>query len=80
MKQDYSKLLIYEVVLPAEGATSLMTTLDLQLMNCVSGLERTEQHWTDLLKEAGFSINSISRHPRAVESVIEAELSSIEQP
>ncbi|KAJ4313517.1 hypothetical protein N0V94_006903 [Neodidymelliopsis sp. IMI 364377] len=74
MKRGYSKLLIYEVVLPAKGATSLMTTLDLQLMNCVSGLERTEQHWSDLLKEAGFGINSISRHPRAVESVIEAEL------
>lgn len=57
-----------------------MKTLDLQLMDCVSGLERTEQHWTELLKEAGFSINSISRHLRAVESAIEAELSSIEQP
>jgi hypothetical protein len=44
MKKGYSKLLIYEVVLPAQGATSLMTTLDLQLMNCVSGLERTEEH------------------------------------
>ncbi|KAF3042448.1 hypothetical protein E8E12_009556 [Didymella heteroderae] len=63
MKQGYSKLLIYEV-----------------LMNCVSGLERTEQHWKDLLREAGFSINCISRHPRAVESVIEAELTSEEQP
>lgn len=80
MKQGYSKLLIYEVVLPAKGATSLMTTLDLQLMNCVSGLERTEQHWNDLLKEAGFSISRISRHPRAVESVIEAQLASTEQP
>jgi hypothetical protein len=80
MKEGYSKLLIYEVVLPAKGATSLMTTLDLQLMNCVSGLERTEQHWRDLLNGAGFSINSISRHPRAVESVIEAVLSTVEQP
>lgn len=80
MKEGYSRLLIYEVVLPARGATSLMTTLDLQLMSCVSGLERTEQHWNDLLKEAGFRIIAISRHPRAVESVIEAELGSVEQP
>ena len=80
MRQGYSKLLIYEVVLPAKGATSLMTTLDLQLMNCVSGLERTEQHWHQLLGEAGFSINSISRHVRAVESVIEAEISLLGQP
>ncbi|KAK6836523.1 O-methyltransferase [Apiospora arundinis] len=74
MKPGYSKLLIYEVVLPAQGATSLMTTLDLQLMNCVSGLERTEAHWQKLLAEAGFRIVEIFRHPRAVESVIEAEL------
>jgi hypothetical protein len=74
MTPGYSKLLIYEVVLPAEGANSLMTTLDLQLMSCVSGLERTEDHWSNLLSQAGFKIKSVSRHPRAVESVIEAEL------
>lgn len=73
-KWGYSKLLIYEVVLPNKGATSLMTTLDLQLMNCTSGMERTEEHWGRLLSEAGFRVVGISRHPRAVESVIEAEL------
>ncbi|KAI4671252.1 uncharacterized protein J4E88_009285 [Alternaria novae-zelandiae] len=73
-KRGYSKLLIYEVVLPKKGATNLMTTLDLQLMNCTSGMERTEEHWATLLKEAGFRIVEISRHPRAVESVIEADL------
>ncbi|KAH8196338.1 hypothetical protein TruAng_009481 [Truncatella angustata] len=74
MENSYSKLIIYEVVLPARGATSLMTTLDLQLMNCTSGLERMEAHWKDLLARAGFKIIGISSHPRAVESVIEAEL------
>lgn len=78
MEEGYSKLLIYEVVLPARGATSLMTTLVLSLMSCVSGLERTEEHWNDLLDKAGFCVNSISRHPRAVESVIEAELALVE--
>jgi hypothetical protein len=73
-KRGYSKLLIYEVVLPKKGGTNLMTTLDLQLMNCTSGLERTEDHWARLLKEAGFRIVNISRHTRAVESVIGAEL------
>ena len=74
MVPEYSKLLLYEIVLPAEGATSLMTTLDLELMSCVSGLERTEDHWSRLLGQAGFKINNVSRHPRAVESVIEAEI------
>jgi hypothetical protein len=73
-KPGYSKLLIYEVVLPKKAATGLMTTLDLQLLNCTSGMERTEEHWARLLKEAGFRIVDISKHPRAVESVIEAYL------
>jgi hypothetical protein len=73
-KKGYSKLLIYEVVLPKVGATNMQTTLDLELMSCTSGLERTEDDWTRLLKEAGFRIITISRHARAVESVIEAEV------
>lgn len=74
MRGGYSRLLIYEVVLPAKGASSLMTTLDLQLMGCVSGLERTEGCWRGLLGEAGFGVVGIWRHDRAVESVIEAEV------
>lgn len=74
MTPGYSKLLVYEIVLPPRGATHLMTTLDLALMSCTSGLERTEEAWRGLLKEAGFRMNSISKHPRAVESVIEAEI------
>lgn len=74
MRKGYSKLLIYEVVMPSTGATSLMTTLDLQLMNTTSGFERTEEDWRKLLSEVGLRIVRISRHSRAVESVIEAEV------
>lgn len=74
MQKGFSKLLIYEIVMPSQGATSLMTTLDLQLMNVTSGFERTEENWSNLLGEVGLKIVGISRHPRAVESVIEAEL------
>lgn len=73
MTRGYSKLIIYEIVLPAQGASSMMTTMDLQLMACTSGLERTEAHWRQLLGGVGFEVISISRHPRAIESVIEAE-------
>jgi hypothetical protein len=76
-KKGYSKLLIYEIVLPKAGATNMQTTLDLELMNCTSGLERTEDDWNRLLKQVGFRIVDISRHPRAVESVIDAELEEI---
>jgi hypothetical protein len=74
LKPGYSKLLIYEVVLPKKGAMNMMTTLDLLLMNCTSGMERTEEHWGKLLGEAGFRIVRIVGHQRAVESVIEADL------
>ena len=74
MRKGYSKLLIYEIVMPSKGATSLMTTLDLQLMSCTSGFERTEEDWKSLLGEAGLRIINIYGHPRAVESVIEAEV------
>lgn len=74
IKRGYSKLLIYEVVLPSRGATSLITTLDLQLMNIVSGLERTKDHCRRLLEGRGMRIVGISKHPMAVESVIEAEV------
>lgn len=74
MRKGYSKLLIYEVVMPSKGASSMMTTLDLQLMACTSGFERTEEGWRKLLGEVGFAIVGISRHPMAVESVVEAEL------
>jgi hypothetical protein len=73
-KRGYSKLLIYEVVLPKDGATNMQTTQDMSLMNVTSGLERTEEHWARLLKQAGFKIVDISTNPRAMESVIEAEL------
>ncbi|KAI1262224.1 S-adenosyl-L-methionine-dependent methyltransferase [Xylariaceae sp. FL1019] len=82
MKPGYSKLLIYgqyrnmplpvEMVIPTREAMPIQTTLDVQLMVNLSGMERTEDHWKRLLKEAGLKVNDISRHARACESVIEA--------
>lgn len=74
MERGYSKLLLYEMVIPAKGASAVQTTLDLALMSVCSGLERTEEQWKSLLDAAGLRIVSISRHPRAAESVIEVEL------
>lgn len=74
IKKGYSKLLIYEIVILATGASASIKTLDLQVMSLVSGLERTEEYWSDLLAGVGLSIVNISWHPRASESGIEAEL------
>ncbi|KAH7027955.1 O-methyltransferase [Microdochium trichocladiopsis] len=74
MTPGYSKLIVYEVVMPAQGASALATTLDLALMSCTSGIERTEEAWKKLLKTCGFKITGVFRHPRALETVMEAEI------
>ncbi|KAF7313136.1 S-adenosyl-L-methionine-dependent methyltransferase [Mycena kentingensis (nom. inval.)] len=74
MKPGYSKLLICEVVLPPQGATSRMTTMDLMMMSACSGLERTEVDWRKLLGNAGFDVVKIWNRTGSFESVIEAAL------
>ncbi|KAF7534129.1 hypothetical protein G7054_g6490 [Neopestalotiopsis clavispora] len=74
MQKGYSKMLIYEVVLPPTGANAIQSSLDMTVMIVLSASERTEQHWYELLEKAGLKIVSISRRPGVVESVIEAEL------
>lgn len=44
---------MYEVVLPARVVGSIMTALDLQLLSCLSGLERAEEHWRRLFGGVG---------------------------
>ncbi|KAK8023459.1 hypothetical protein PG991_006698 [Apiospora marii] len=74
MKPGYSKLLLYEVVMPPKGATTMAATMDMSLMSMNSGMERTEAHWAQMLGGVGLKIVRIDRNKRAVESVIEAEL------
>lgn len=74
MKPNYSKLLLYEVVMPPKGATTMAATMDMSLMSMNSGMERTEAHWRQMLEGVGLKVVGIFRHKRAVESVIEAEL------
>ena len=74
MKPGYSKLLLYEVVLPKTGANGFATTLDTQLMNFCAAFECSESMWSNILTKAGLKIVKIHAHPGAIESVIEIEL------
>ena len=75
MSPNYSKLLINQRVVPAQGATSFMTHQDLNMMSVYARIERTEQLWQDLLKNAGLRIEKIWRPDDAVsECLIEAML------
>ena len=74
MKKGYSKLLIYESVIPTTGAKSYQASLDICLMELLSSWERTEEAWKTLLEGVGLKIVKIWRHDLALESVIETEV------
>ena len=75
MKQDYSTLLVHDMVVEAEGrAHPHATAYDLTMMIAVAGEERTEERWRMLLRDAGFEIRKIWRSPKAAQCIIEAEV------
>lgn len=73
MKKGYSKLLIMDMVIPPTGASLLQTVMDVQMMTLLGALERTQDHWTELLTKGGFA--NIKFHADAIglEAVIEAD-------
>ena len=75
MKKGYSKLLIYEMLLPPTGASLAQATMDVEMMALLGGLERTATAWTSLLEESGFSVIKLWPDGRGLETLIEAELS-----
>ena len=74
MTKGYSKLLITEHVIPNRDANWISTTLDMIMMCCFAGRERTVKEWDKLLGDAGFKITSINGCEPGTESLIEAEL------
>ena len=77
MDPTYSKLLIDQWVVPAQGATSFMTHQDFNMMAVYAGMERTEEQWRGLLRQAGFQIEHIWKPEDEVsESIIEAVVSN----
>ncbi|ORY59226.1 uncharacterized protein BCR38DRAFT_445952 [Pseudomassariella vexata] len=65
MKKVYSKHLVCDVVLPATGATSVLTSMDVAMNALLSALERTEPE---------FRVVKEWNDPRRYDSSIEAEL------
>lgn len=74
MRKGYSKLLIYEVMIPAAGATRWQAIMDVGMMLMFSAHERTETQWRSLLTKAGFRILNVWPDPKGIETLIEAEL------
>lgn len=74
MTRGYSKLLIFEWILPAKGVPLYPALLDMNMMALLNGRERTEEDWSELLNAAGLKIVQIHRVSVHEESLIEAEL------
>jgi len=74
MKKGYSKILIYDNIVPDTGASWQMTSLDWMVMAVLASSERTEAHWRELLGSAGLKVAGIWTEVAAAGSLIEAVL------
>ncbi|KAF7556310.1 hypothetical protein G7Z17_g1509 [Cylindrodendrum hubeiense] len=74
MIRDYSKLFVYDIVLPAKGASISQTTMDVEMMPLLSASERTKRQWEELLASAGLKIVKFWPDPKEYEMLIEAEI------
>ncbi|KAI0161875.1 putative O-methyltransferase [Hypoxylon sp. FL1284] len=56
MKPGYSKLLLHEMIIPEQGASTFHAMLDMTMMMFNAGMERTESQWKELLGKAGLEV------------------------
>jgi hypothetical protein len=76
MKPGYSKVLIFEWIFPDRGVPLYPALLDINMMACLNGRERTEGQWTKLLTKAGLRIIKFWKAGPESEGLIEAELAT----
>lgn len=75
MKPEYSRFLIYEILVPTTGADAEITSMDIVMMARVGSKERTKREWADLLvRRCGLRICKIWMVPNCVDCVIECRL------
>jgi hypothetical protein len=58
MKKGYSRLIIIDSVLPNVGASIFGSLMDINMI-AISGIERTERHWRELLEGEGLEFKRI---------------------
>lgn len=74
MIKGYSKLFIYDIVLPPTGTSISQATMDVEMMSLLSAAERTQAAWEKLLTGAGLKIVAWWPDPQEYEMIIEAEV------
>ena len=72
MEPGYSKILINDWVLPDTGSPLVPALLDIQMLAVLSGMERTQTQWRELLGSVGLEIVNFHTAGNEVEGLIEA--------
>ena len=76
MEPGYSKLLLHELILPDQGASSFQAMLDLTMMTFNGGMERSKQQWRALLDAAGFKVVKFWIPEEDADGIVEAIVES----
>ena len=76
MKKGYSKLILWDFVLPDKAAPSGLMALDWEMMSFYAAGERSESQWRKMLEDPdiGLKVNGFWFYSQFDQSVIEAEL------
>ncbi|TQV91602.1 sterigmatocystin 8-O-methyltransferase [Cordyceps javanica] len=75
MTAGYSKILLHEMIVPEEGASTFHAMLDMTMMAFNAGMERTEKQWRELLDKAGFEVVKVWAPLQAdADGIVEAML------
>ncbi|KAL8898204.1 MAG: hypothetical protein Q9207_006822 [Kuettlingeria erythrocarpa] len=74
MEKGYSKILINELVVPDQGASWSITSMDWLMLALGAVKERTEQDWRSMVEQAGLKVTGIWTKEQGSESLIECEL------
>lgn len=72
MKPGYSKMLIFEWILPDVGTPLYPALLDINMLSLFSAMERTETQWRVLLDGVGLEIVKVWSIGTHTEGLIEA--------
>ncbi|QSZ28599.1 hypothetical protein DSL72_003098 [Monilinia vaccinii-corymbosi] len=74
MERGYSKIFLYEFILPDTGCSLLQAGYDIHMMGMHAGMERTRSQWTSLLENEGFKVKFWIAPDAENEGIIEIEL------
>lgn len=74
MTKGYSKILIYDFIIPETGCSFFQAALDINMMACHASMERSKAQWTALLDQAGLEVSKFWMPPGDGRGIVEAVL------